>query len=151
MTPAVTGPPVLKRYRTLPSRASKTTKSPVSSPVKTRSAAVVVTDASIGRLEWYFHAIVPVDAFTAVSQPPDLSSGSKVNDPPIYCCPGINLISSAFLNIPHQSTVGATSMFNVGLKAGELHSNPPRTPGQVWTPSTVGSASASEIVVKETS
>src|SRR5215831_8492683 len=53
MTPAVTGPPVLKRYRTLPSRACKTTKSPVSSPVKTRSVDVVVTDASIGRFEWF--------------------------------------------------------------------------------------------------
>src|SRR5215472_10591224 len=130
MTPAVTGPPVLKRYRTLPSRASKTTKSPVSSPVKTRSADVVVTDASIGRFEWYFHAIVPVDAFTAVSQPRDSPIESKLNDPPIYCWPGMYRSSSAFLKTPHQSTVGATSRFIVGLNAGELHSKPPSTPGQ---------------------
>src|SRR5215831_687491 len=98
-----------------------------------------------------FHAIVPVDAFTAVSQPRDSPIESKLNDPPIYCCPGMYRSSSAFLKIPHQSTVGATSRFIVGLNAGELHSKPPSTPGQVWTPSIVGSASALASVVSGTS
>src|SRR6516225_7204301 len=57
----------------------------------------------------------------------------------MYNCPEINRNSSAFLKTPHQSTVGATSMSMIGLKAGELHSKPPRAPGQVWTPSVVGS------------
>src|SRR6516165_6995733 len=89
MTPAVTGPSVLKRYSTSPSLAPRTTKSPVSSPVKTTSPEVAVTAASIGRSEWYFHAIVPVDAFTALSQPRDSPIGSNVKDPPIYCWPGM--------------------------------------------------------------
>src|SRR6516165_6549060 len=148
MTPAVTGPSVLKRYSTSPSLAPRTTKSPVSSPVKTTSPEVAVTAASIGRSEWYFHAIVPVDAFTALCQPRDSPIESNVKDPPIYCWPGVYRGSSAFLKTPHQSTVGATSISLVGLRAGELHSNPPRTPGQVWTPSTVGSVSALAIVVR---
>jgi hypothetical protein len=68
----VIGPPAPEAVQHIAFTRIQDEKVPGQSPVKTRSAEVVVTDASIGRLEWYFHLIAPVDAFTAVSQPPDL-------------------------------------------------------------------------------
>src|SRR5690242_13224348 len=47
-TPPFIAPPVLKRCSTFPVLAFSARKSPVNSPVKTRSAEVVVTEASIG-------------------------------------------------------------------------------------------------------
>src|SRR6185436_12692422 len=88
--PPPTGPPVLKRYNASPLRASKATKSPVSSPVSSRLPAVAVTAATIGRGERYFHFTAPVDASTAVSQPCDLSGGSMSVRPPMYSLPGMN-------------------------------------------------------------
>src|SRR5262249_6115565 len=82
-TPPPIGPPVLKRYNTVPFFASNTVKSPVSSPVITTSPAVVVTAATIGRGERYFHFTAPVAASIAVSQPCAFSGGSRSVRPPI--------------------------------------------------------------------
>src|SRR5947207_2986370 len=76
-------PPVLKRYSTVPFFASKIVKSPVSSPVITTLPAVVVTAATIGRGERYFHFTAPLAASIAVSQPCDLSGGSRSVRPPM--------------------------------------------------------------------
>src|SRR2546427_11489469 len=81
--PPPIGPPVLKRYSTAPFFASKTVKSPVSSPVITTLPAVVVTAATIGRGERYFHFTTPLAASIAVSQPCDLSGGSRSVRPPM--------------------------------------------------------------------
>src|SRR5438034_11664522 len=75
--PPPIGPPVLNRYNTSPLRASNTTKSPVSSPVSSRLPAVVVTAATIGRGERYFHFTAPVEASTAVTHPCALAGGSR--------------------------------------------------------------------------
>src|SRR5438034_5247575 len=82
--PPPIGPPVLNRYNTSPLRASNTTKSPVSSPVSSRLPAVVVTAATIGRGERYFHFTAPVEASTAVTHPCALAGGSGSFRPPLY-------------------------------------------------------------------
>src|SRR5216684_4473207 len=104
--PPPIGPPVLNRYKTSPLRASNTTKSPVSSPVSTTWPAVVVTAATIGRGDRYFHFTAPVDASSAVSHPCDLSTGSRSVLPPMYSLPGIYLTCSNEENVAHQSTAG---------------------------------------------
>src|SRR5947208_12813179 len=104
--PPPIGPPVLNRYNTSPLRASNTTKSPVSSPVSTRLPAVVITAATIGRGERYFHFTVPVDASTAVSHPCARAGGSRSFLPPIYSLPGMYGTCSNEENVAHQSTAG---------------------------------------------
>src|SRR4029079_16994699 len=104
--PPPTGPPVLKRYKAPPLRASRTTKSPVSSPVSTTLPAVVVTAATIGRGERYFHFTAPVDASTAVSHPCARAAGSRSLLPPMYSLPGMYRTFSNEENVAHQSTAG---------------------------------------------
>jgi len=81
-------------------------KSPVSSPVSSRLPAVVVTAATIGRGERYFHFTPPVDASIAVSHPCDLSGGSRSVLPPMYSLPGMNRTCSNDEKVAHQSTAG---------------------------------------------
>src|SRR5476649_2069442 len=116
--PPPTGPPVLKRYRTSPLRASNTTKSPVSSPVNRMLPAVVVTAATIGRGDRYFHFTAPVEASTAVIHPCDFSTGSRSVLPPMYVLPGIYLTCSNDEKVAHQSTAGTYRRFVPGLYAG---------------------------------
>src|ERR1700761_5814814 len=76
--PPVIGPPTLKLNSCFPSRAPNATTSPSNCPPNTSPDEVVVTAASIGRTAEYCHAILPLDASIAVSQPRDLSVGSLV-------------------------------------------------------------------------
>src|SRR4029077_15784898 len=127
MMPPPTGPPVLNRYNTAPLRASNTTKSPVNSPVSTRLPAVVVTAATIGRVDLYFHFTAPVEASTAVSQPCAFSGGSRSVLPPMYSLPGMYRTCSNDENVAHQSTAGTYSRFVPPLYAGPFHWLPPST------------------------
>src|SRR5262249_15190738 len=104
--PPPIGPPVLNRYSTAPLFASRIVKSPVSSPVITTLPAVVVTAATIGRGERYFHVTAPVAASIAVSQPCALSGGSTAVRPPMYLLPAMNRTCSYAVNVAHQSTAG---------------------------------------------
>src|SRR5947207_10741325 len=109
------GPPVLKRYRTSPFVASNTTKSPVSSPVNTTLPAVVVTAATIGRGDRYFHLTAPLDASTAVSQPCAFAAGSMSVLPPMYSFPGMYRTCSNAENVAHQCTAGTYNARVPGL------------------------------------
>src|SRR6266508_955336 len=119
--PPPIGPPVLKRCSTSPVRASKTRTSPVSSAVSRLLAAVVVTAATIGRGDRYFHFTAPVDASTAVSHPWALAGGSRTVRPPMYSLPGMYRTCSKAENVAHQSTAGTYKRFVTGLYAGPFH------------------------------
>src|SRR3954464_3362059 len=96
----------------------------------TTSPAVVVTAATIGRGDRYFHFTAPDVASIAVNQPCDLSGGSMSVRPPIYSLPGMYRTCSKALNVAHQSTAAAYNMFVRGLYAGPFHWLPPSTPGE---------------------
>src|SRR5438067_1767260 len=96
------GPPVLNRYKTFPEFASSTRKSPFSSPVRTRFPDVVVTAATTGFSDRYFHFTAPDVASTAVIQP--CQGLSDVTVPPMNIFPATRRDSSEAVNVAHQST-----------------------------------------------
>src|SRR3954449_948684 len=108
----------------------------------TTSPAVVVTAATIGRGDRYFHFTTPDVASIAVSQPCDLSGGSMSVRPPIYSLPGMYRTCSKALNVAHQSTAAAYNMFVRGLYAGPFHWLPPSTPGQACVGGVITGGSA---------
>src|SRR5882724_9141209 len=104
--PPASGPPVLKRYSSLPSRPSSTRKFPFKSPVSSTSPAVGVTAAYIGVGDSTRQRILPVPGSTALIQPCHLSSGSFLPQPlesPVYGTVATQAGSGPSLNTVHQS------------------------------------------------
>src|SRR5580704_5421370 len=106
MTPPAIGPPVSKRYRVMPLRASSARKFPARSPVNSMLPAVGVRAAYIGVGQCTRQAILPLTGSTALIQPLHWLVGSFVPQPfasPVYGTVATHFGSGPLLNSVHQS------------------------------------------------
>src|SRR5215470_2966402 len=147
MPPAI-GPPVLKRYSSLPLRASSTSRLPSRSPVSRTSPAVGVTAAYMGVGDLTRQRILPVVGSTALIQPCHFSIGSFLPQPlesPVYGTVATHWGSGPSLNSVHQSMAFTYSKPVLALCAGPFHCTP--ATGHTRTPSGVSGRSALRRVV----